>query len=232
MPSHGDQVLWGRAALVVAVGALVLGTGLLLGPTPGNEPEQALRDIAAFRGKYILTNVIDLVGILIMASGLIAFARLQLVTGGGALAVVGGAANVSGGALIVLTLVLQSTVEPTVAERFAHAGAADRPYWLALGETVITIDGAVFGTAFLLQMAGIALVAVTFLNGAGPRVNRWFLTAGAFLATGASTMGIAALFEDVFGEVEAVLGLLALLWLVVLSILLARTEHAFGRGTA
>lgn len=41
---------------------------------------------------------------------------------------------------------------------------------------------------------------------------------------GASTMGIGALFEDALGQVEAMLGLGALLWLVGLSALVVRAR--------
>ncbi|MDP1602964.1 MAG: hypothetical protein Q8M03_06825, partial [Legionella sp.] len=199
--------------------------GLLLGPTPSDDAAQALRDIDGFRARYIATNAIDLVGVLLLASGLIALGRLQLLAGGGAAAIIGGSANAAGGALIALTLVLQSTVEPAVAERFVAASTEGQAAALAVGEAVIEVSGAVFGTAFLLQMLGIALVAITFLVGSGPRINRPFLIVGALLALGASTMGIGALFEDTLGRVEALLGLVALLWLVVLAALVARAPE-------
>lgn len=213
---------WQVAAFLTALGAVVLGAGLLLGPTPSDDPAQALRDIDGFRARYIATNAIDLVGVLLLAAGLIALGRLQLQAGGGATAAVGAAANAAGGALIALTLVLQSTLDPAVAERFVAASAADQAAVLAAGQAALEVSGAVFGTAFLLQMLGIALLAITFIIGAGPRLNRPFLAVGALIALGASTMGIGALFEDALGQVEAMLGLVALLWLVVLSALVAR----------
>jgi hypothetical protein len=196
----------------------------LLGPTPSDDAAQALRDVDGFRSRYIITNAIDLVGVLIMAAGLIAMARLQLREGGGSSALVAGAANAAGAVLIALTLVMQSTLDPAVAERFVEAAGGEQAAQLAVGEAVFELGGAVFGTGFLLQMLGIAVVALVFLGGAGPHVNRAFLVAGALLASIASTMGIAALFDPVFGDVEALLGLAALVWLVALSVLLFRAD--------
>lgn len=224
--THGQagKEQWRYASVLVAVGAAMLGIGLLLGPTPSDDPAQAMRDIDSFSGRYIVTNAVDLVGILGMASGLIALGHVQFVAGGGASALVAAAANTAGAVLIALTLVLQSTVDPAVAEQFVAASGDESAALLSIGRTVMDIDGAVFGLGFLLQMLGIAGVALTFLRGAGPRLNRPFLFVGGVLALGASTTGIAALFEDTFGDVEALLGLIALLWLVALSVLLLRTD--------
>lgn len=215
---------WRGASLLVAVGAIVLGIGLLLGPTPSNDSAQALRDIDEFHTRYVVTNAIGLVGILIMGAGLVTLARLQMSDHGGATALIGGVANASGAVLIALTVVLQSTVDPAAAQRFVVAAPPDQAAMLAIGETVTEFGGAVFGVGFLLQMIGIALVAVTFLTGVGPRLNRVFLMVGALLAVGASTMGIGALFEDVMGDIEALLGLIALAWLIGLCALLERSR--------
>ena len=215
---------WRAPAVLTAAGAIVLGVGLLLGPTPSNDAAEALRDIHGFREQYVATNAVDLVGILLMNFGLIALARRQVQAGGDLHALVGGVANAAGGTLIALTVVIQSTVDPAVAERFVEASGATQATVLVVGETVFEIGGAVFGVGFLLQMLGIALVAATFLTGVGPRLNRAYLAVGTLLAAVASTMGIGALFDDVFGDIEALLGLVALLWLVGLSVLLTRLD--------
>lgn len=210
------------AALLVALGAATLAVGLLLGPTPSTDTAEALRDIDGFRDRYVLTNAIDLVGILVMAAGLLALARVQLAVGGGLPALLGGAANALGGGLIALVVVLQSSVDVGVAERFVDADGQAQAAHLAVAEAVFEINGAIFGVGFLLQMLGIALVAATFFLIPAPRLNRPFLIVGALLAGTASVMGIGALFDEIFGRLEALLGLVALVWLIVLSGMLWR----------
>lgn len=214
------------AAILVALGAATLGTGLLLGPTPSADAAQALRDIDGFRTWYVMTNAIDLCGVLLLASGLLAVARAQVAFGGGLLPILGGVGNALGGALIALVVVLQSSVDTGVAGRFVNSSGVEQAMHLAVGRVVIEIDGAIFGVGFLLQMLGIASVALTFMIESGPRFSRGFLLLGVLLAGGASLMGIAAQFEDAFGRIEAVLGLFVLAWLVVLSAILWRRARA------
>lgn len=213
------------AAILVALGAAVLGAGLLLGPTPSADTAQALRDIDGFRDRYILTNAVDLVGILLMGAGLLALARVQLALGGGLPALLGGVANALGGALIAIVVVLQSTVDTGIAARFVDASEAEQTAHLAVAEAALELDGAIFGVGFLFQMLGIALVAVTFMRLTAPRLNRVLLVVGAVLAGTASLMGLGALFDEAFGRLEALLGLVALAWLIVLSGVLWRQPH-------
>ncbi|MBM3934293.1 MAG: hypothetical protein FJ319_08340 [SAR202 cluster bacterium] len=215
---------WRAAGAITAVGSVVLIVGLMLGPTLGEETADALRDIAGFRTMYVLTNMISFAGALVIAAGLLAIARLQAEhRPDSAIAVWSGAASAAGGALTLLTLVLESVVEPAIAERFV--AGADQAAHLAVAQAVTDIDGSVFGLGFMLFMAGIALAGLGLVLGAGPRLNRWFLLAGVALAVVASPTGIAYLFDATraFGQMEPYLGLSVLVWLVALGAMLWRS---------
>ena len=47
---------WRGPGMLVAIGALVLGTGLMLGPTPSADASEALEDIDGFRTLYVVSN--------------------------------------------------------------------------------------------------------------------------------------------------------------------------------
>ena len=220
---------WRVAGVITAVGALVLVTGLMLGPTPDEELAEALRDIDSFRTRYVATNLIDFVGAAIMFVGLLVLVRLQMRTiGGSLLALLGGVGVTVGGALFLLVLIVESAVHPEIAARFVEASGTEQQAHLAAGQAMLDLDAAVFGVSFTLMMAGIAAIAGAFLAGAGPRLNRVFLWVGVVLAALASPSAIAYLFEptQAFGQLEPILGLAVLLWLVVLGTLLWTTERA------
>ncbi len=210
--------------ILIAAGALILGTGLMLGPGPGADTAEALENIEGFRTRYVMTNAVDLVGAVVMVAGLLALARLQSIRGGGLLPLLGAVASALGGLMLVLTLVLQSAVDPELAERYMAASGETREAHLAVAEAVFDIDAVVFGVAFLFTMGGIALLAAASLAGAGPRLNRPLLLAGALLAAGASGTALLVPFgaPEAYGVVESILGLLVLVWLVVLGVMLAR----------
>ena len=217
---------WRGPGMLVAIGALVLAAGLLLGPGPGTDTAQALENIEGFRARYVATNAVDLVGALVLVAGLLATARLQLATRGGLLALLGGVASALGGLMLVLTLVLQSSVDPELAERYVAASGAERATHLAVAEAIFDLDAVVFGVGFLLTMGGIALIAVAALASGAPRANRWLLLTGIVLSAGASTTALLVPFgaPDGYAVVESVLGLIVLVWLVVLGTLIARAE--------
>ncbi len=217
---------WRIPGVLAAAGAFILGVGLLLGPGPGSDTAEALENIEGFRTRYVVTNAVDLVGVLVLVAGLLAIARLQLPTRGSLLALLGGAATALGGLMLVLTLVLQSAVDPALAERYVDAGGADRATHLAVAEAIFDLDAVVFGVGFLLTMGGIALIAAAALAGGAPRANRWLLLAGVVLAAGASFTALLVPFgapED-YAVVESVLGLVVIAWLVVFGTLIARTR--------
>jgi hypothetical protein len=218
---------WRLGGVLVSLGAVILAVGLLLGPTPGEDPADALRDIAGFRTMYVITNMIDFAGILVMAAGLLAIARLQVATTAPLMGMLAGAASVSGGVLILLTLLIESTVEPDVAQRFVDAANQDQAAHLAAGQVIGDLGDAVFGLGFMLLMGGIAAMAIGLVRGDGRGINRWFLLAGITLAMLASPTGIAFLFDATrgFGRLEPFLGLAVLIWLTALGILLWRTRR-------
>jgi hypothetical protein len=212
--------------LLVATGSLVLLAGLLAGPTPGDEPAEALRRIDEFRTRYILTNGIDFIGILILTVGLLGLARMladeQRASYVGMLAWAG---VLSGGVMLVAVLTFESTVIPSNAERYVAATADGQAIQLAIGEAMLELDAAVFGVALMLYMFGVAGIFYMLLPGTWPRLNRMFLLAGLLLASIASLTGMFFLFEPVeaLGRLEPVFSLAALVWLVALGVLLSRS---------
>lgn len=217
---------WRVPGALTALGAAVLATGLLLGPGPGTDTARALENIEGFRTRYVATNAVDLVGALVLVAGLLAIARLQLGTRAGLWALLGGAASALGGLMLVLTLVLQSAVDPELAERYVSASGAERATHLAIAEAIFDLDAVVFGVGFLLTMGGIALIGVAAIVGDAPRANRWLLLAGILLSAGASTTALLVPFgaPDGYAVVESILGLIVLVWLVVFGTLIARGE--------
>ena len=59
---------WRVPGMLVAIGALVLAAGLLLGPGPGTDTAQALENIEGFRARYVATNAVDLLGALVLVA--------------------------------------------------------------------------------------------------------------------------------------------------------------------
>lgn len=218
---------WRTSGVLIAAGAFILGAGLMLGPGPGTDTAEALDSIEGFRTRYVITNAVDLVGVLVMVSGLLALARLQSLGGGGVLSLLGAVASALGGLMLVLTLVLQSAVDPELAERYVAASGEAREAHLAVAEAVFDIDAVVFGIGFLFTMGGIALLAGASLAGAGPQSNRSFVLVGVVLAAGASGTALLVPFgaPEAYAMVESILGLIVLVWLVVLGTMLA-----LGRG--
>ena len=214
---------WQPAGILIAAGAFLLGAGLMLGPGPGTDTAQALENIEGFRTRYVATNAVDLVGVLVMVSGLLVLARLQSLRGGGLLSLLGAVASALGGLMLVLTLVLQSAVDPELAERYVAASGEAREAHLAVAEAVFDIDAVVFGVGFLFTMGGIALLAGAALAGAGPALSRPFLLVGTALAAVASGTALLVPFgaPDDYAVVESILGLIVLVWLVALGTMLA-----------
>ena len=214
---------------LIAVGALILGVGLLLGPDTGSDTVEALENLEGFRTRYVVTNAVDIVGVVVMVAGLVGLARLQMLGSGGLLPLLGATASALGGLGLVLTLVLQSAVDPELAERYAAASGDARAMHLAVAEAIFDLDAVVFGVAFLFTMAGIALLVVASLLGiAGlPVLNRPFLLVGVVLAGGASGTALLVPFgaPEPYAVVESILGLNVLAWLVPFGVLLPRASN-------
>lgn len=224
---------WRVAAAFVAVGAVVMFVGLMLGPTPGADPAAALRRIDDTRALYVVTNGVDLIGVGVLAVGLLLVARLLASGPGGvAEAVAGGTAVVVGSALVGVVLVIQTVVDPGIAERFVGGDAAAAATELALGRAFLDFEAGLFGMAIMLEMAGIAALAVgcarQVARARAPHVDARLLAAGAAVAAVAGVTGI-GFFVDALGwleRLEAVCSLATLVWLVAFGVLLYRAARA------
>lgn len=222
------------AALLLGGGAALLMAGLLSGPDPGSETARALQRIDELRFRYVLANVMDLAGAVVMVGGLLALSRLQWLAGRGLLPVLGAASATAGGLLLALTLVYESSVTPELAARYIEADADARGHHLAIAELAFDLDAVVFGVAFLFTMGGIALLAAEAARGIGVRVGRALALTGAVLAGGASATALLVPFgaPEGYAVVESVLGIIVLLWLVVFAVSLWRNagSHRTAAG--
>jgi hypothetical protein len=226
------SLAWRIAAALIALGSLVMFAGLMLGPTPGTDPEAALRRIDDTRSMYVATNAVDLVGVGVLLVDLFVIARLLAAGADGSLAgAVGGAAVVTGSALIAVVLVIQTFVDPGIAQRFVVAGAGDAATELAVGRAFLDFEAALFGVAIMVEMAGIACLGVALARGAGrahaPRVDARVVIAGAAIAAAAGATG-PGFFVDALGwleRLEALCSLATLVWLVLLGALLYRAAR-------
>jgi len=203
-----------RAGALTGVGAVTLFAGLMAGPTPGPEPAEALRNIE--RTLYVATNIVDLVGIAILACGLLALARLEAQRPGAPLrALLAGEGVVAGSVLIAAVLAVQSTLDPALASRFIAADAPDPNMQLAIGSAVFEAERGVFGVGLAIVMAGIACLAATLRGDAEMGGRRVWWHVGTFAAGLTSLLGLATLLVDdvLLARGEASLSLVTLLWL-------------------
>jgi hypothetical protein len=226
---------WRLGAALAALGALTMLVGLMLGPTPGTDAESALRRIDETRTMYVVTNAIDLVGVAVLVVGLFVIARLLAAGAGGSLtAAAGGAAVVVGTALVALVLVVQTVVDPGIAERFVAAGDADAATQLAVGRAFLDFEGGLFGIAIMVEMAGIAAIGLALAReaarGRAPHVDTRIVIAGVVIAAAAGLTGI-GFFVDALGwleRLEALCSLATLVWVVLLGALLYRAARVAG----
>ena len=205
-----------RAGVLTGIGAVTLFAGLMAGPTPGPEPADALRNIERTRTLYMATNVVDLVGIAILASGLLALARLQAQRPSAPLrALLAGEGVVAGSVLIAAVLAVQSTLDPALASRFVMAGGQDPDMALAIAAAVFEAERGVFGVGLAIEMAGIACLAATFRGDPEFGGRRVWWGIGTLAASLAALLGLATLFIDdvLLTRGEASLSLVTLLWL-------------------
>ncbi len=226
-------VAWRAAAGFVVAGALVMFAGLMLGPTPGTDPADALRRIDDTRTLYVATNGVDLIGVALLGVGLLLVARL-LASGvdGVAEGAVGGVAAAVGTTLVAVVLVIQTAVDPGIAGRFVSASGAEAATQLAVGRAFLDFEGGLFGIAIMAEMTGIACLAAGLARqvarGLAPHVDARVALFGAAIAGLAAVTGV-GFFADGLAwleRIEALCSLATLVWLVVAGVLLYRAARA------
>jgi hypothetical protein len=202
----------------------------MLGPTPGEEPVDALRRIHDAETRYVATNIVDIVASAVLLLGFVILGRMlcasQTDTLVPTLAIAG---TIVGSILLLVVLVLESAVDPQIAARFVSATESEGVTHLAVAEAMFDFEDGLFALALLLMMWGFTAIAAALLRVPDLAVDRRFLWAGAVVSFIAGWTGVAFLFEELewFGRTEPFFSLLALVWLGVLGFLLTR-----GSGTA
>ncbi len=219
---------WRSSGALIALGGLVLFIGLMTGPTPGDDAAEALRNIDHSSLWYVSTNVVDIIGVLILLAGFASLARLLLNSadqpGASVLAVVG---MLLGASLLLLVLVPQTVVDPNIASRYVSGSESEQGTQLAVARAMFDFEGGLFALALLLEMWGVAAAALALVRAAGPAIDRRFLRFGAVVSFLAGLTGVLALVEPLgsVSAVEPVFSLFALLWLIAFGVVLYRTRE-------
>lgn len=223
-------IRWQTPGWTLAAGTVVLFVGLMTGPTPGDDTAGALRVIDEHRVRYVLTNMLDMAGALVMLLGFVQVARIQLAGISSRLTAAAGAtASILGCALFQLVLVLQTAVDPALARRFVQsADGGDKRQYLAIADSVFDLETGLFGLTLLLILWGVAAIGLCAWRDGAPRMAEWFLVAGIAISLVAGLTAPAFAFESTkaFGRLEPVLSILALLWLTAFGVIAARQASA------
>lgn len=219
---------WRTAGWMLAVGTVVLFIGLMTGPTPGADSAGALRNIDEQRTRYVVTNLVDMVGAFVMLAGFAVIARVQLQRPGTrVLAVLGAIGTIIGCAFFELVLVLETAVDPALARRFVESGEAEAGRYLAIAESVFDFETGLFGLTLLLILWGAAALGLCAWRDREPRLPVWFVIGGVAVCGVAGLTAPAYNFEalKVFGRLEPVLSILALLWITAFGVVVARRSE-------
>jgi Na+/melibiose symporter-like transporter len=216
---------WRLAGGLLAVGTAVLFVGLMTGPTPGEDPIRALENIDDSRSLYVATNLVDLAGGIILLVAFFCFGRLLLeARGAPVLDAAGVVGTLLGTSLLLVVLILQTAVDPSLARRFVEAPDGQRENHLAVARAIFDFESGLFALALFLLLWGVAAFAGSLLKARGPALDARFLWFGIVASLVAGLTGVAYTFEALkwFGRLEPFLALIALVWIGALGWLIWR----------
>jgi hypothetical protein len=218
---------WNRTGVLIAAGSLILLLGLLAGPTPSEDPATALQDISSFQDRWILTNGIDLIGLVLLVVGVGVLSRL-IATSGTSM-ILTSAANLGaalGGLLIGAVLVIQTTVDVGLAANYTASTGGEQNAYAILASAVLDLEAGLFALGLVLFMFAVASVSLALDQTQVPPLQSWFLYVGVGLTVLSGLTGFALLIEALrpFARMEPYFALAALLWLAILGGMISRME--------